>query len=104
MIFLTEFDERVKTLEENSPPDTKYVVECILSRLTDDELGIMETVAKMYESGFAEDAIEKKMGPDQWQEYQKMLEHFKEIHKGLIARAEAGDCPGILIAGVERWW
>jgi len=99
---MTSLSDRISTLEQKYPDEADdYTVQCILSRLTDAELDIMETAAKLREKGFSEDEIEKKMGPDQWQECQKALEHSQQIHAALVARAARGELPGIMIAGRE---
>lgn len=85
---LANINRRLEKLEQhqNTPQETyDQTVRLILRELNDDELDIMEKCAKLRVKGLTEEEIEKKVGPDQWQEYQKALDHFRSINKNLTA-------------------
>ena len=87
MVGVDSLNRRLDRIEDhqNTPQETYDItVRMILSKLTDAELDIMEIAAKLREKGLSEDDIEKKIGPDQWQEYQSALEHFRQINADLI--------------------
>lgn len=100
---MTSLSDRISTLEQKYPDEADdYSVQCILSRMTDADLNILERAAKYRERNHTMEEVEKYLNDlGKLEEYWKALEHGRQIHAELIERAKRDDLPGIMIAGRE---
>jgi hypothetical protein len=99
--------ERVKSLEGKYPDDAdrEFFIQAILSRLEDVDLDILEFAAKFKEQDHTMAEVKQYLSDlGKMDQYQKTCERFKQIKIELVERCKKGDLPGVLIAGVERWW
>jgi hypothetical protein len=96
--------DRVASLEQKHPDDQEYLIQCILSRMPDNQVDLLDDASRMTDRGMTLEEIENAMtDAGKFDLFSEVYDSFNQIQADLRERAKRGDLPGIIIAGREVW-